>query len=517
MLTTQFTSPSTMRSDSGWTDNELCEIWFRKSFVLNVVARRVDDTKPIVLTYDGHESHETSAIKRLAYANDIILFCLPSKTTHKLQPLDVGMFSVLQHAWNAHSGDLAANRIVVDRYNFIPEYLATQEKVITSELIIKAFQKTGISPFNPSIFLDKDFGPSMASSSTLHLPSSYPNLIPSLPPAIPSDDEDSNNEDSDNEDSDDDFTLGCSSDVAIDSGDKNDSDDEGCGDKKDSGCIDSYDGMQSTNSTPLPNPNTLPTTHTDTQRVAHCIPPEHCPTSITPEHLGSSLPNLPPAFSTWSHLPPATPSSSMALSDIPDWKKNTGQLLAEKYNERREHSQTKAQLRAAEAHCTIMAQALADANAQLASMSKKKMRSTTKIKARFVALPELRDTFEAEEANRKELERSNAKKEAQKQADHRARQSQIMKDTVLKVFNCPFSAYKHKDELIVLAGALELDTTGTVSVLKECIKAFLDSHKNELLQNPRFVGLFQARRQHPFDREICNRELSDGAGPSGQM
>jgi len=52
-----------MRSDSGWTDNELCEIWFHQSFIPNVVARRVDDNKPIVLTYDGHESHETPAIK----------------------------------------------------------------------------------------------------------------------------------------------------------------------------------------------------------------------------------------------------------------------------------------------------------------------------------------------------------------------------------------------------------------------------------------------------------------------
>jgi len=83
-----------------------------------------------------------------------------------------------------------------------------------------------------------------------------------------------------------------------------------------------------------------------------------------------------------------------------------------------------------------------------------------------------------------------------------------MKDTVLKGFDCPFSAHKLKDELIVLAGALELDTTGTVPVLKERIKVFLDSHKNELLQNPRFMGLFQAKRRHGFDREICDRGLS---------
>jgi len=50
----------------------------------------------------------------------------------------------------------------------------------------------------------------------------------------------------------------------------------------------------------------------------------------------------------------------------------------------------------------------------------------------------------------------------------------------------PYSAYKLKDKLIVLAGALELDTTGTIPVIKERIKEYLDLHKNELVQNPRF-------------------------------
>ena len=44
-------------------------------------------------------------------------------------------------------------------------------------------------------------------------------------------------------------------------------------------------------------------------------------------------------------------------------------------------------------------------------------------------------------------------------------------------------------------GALELDTTDTIPALNECIKAYLDSNKDGLMQNPRFTGLFQARRQ----------------------
>lgn len=270
------------------------------------------------------------------------------KTTHKLQPLDVGVFSVLQCTWNAHSGDLAAQRITIDRHNFIPEYLVVWKKAITQELIIKAFRKTGISPFNPSVFLEEDFGPSMTSSTTLHLPSSYPNLTPSSPPAIQTNDEDS----------DDNFILGCSS-------EKDNSDDEGCK------AEDSFGHNDSSHSdkeqlTPLHNSDTLTTPTTNIQHAAG----EPSSTSTPPEHLGLSL--HPPAFSTRSHFSPATPTS-MALSNIPNWKKSVNQLLVKKYESNHEHARTKALLSTAEAHCMIMTQALADTNAQLANMAKKKM------------------------------------------------------------------------------------------------------------------------------------------------
>ena len=41
---------------------------------------------------DGHGSHVSIDVIELARANDIHLLCLPSHTTHILQPLDVGVF-----------------------------------------------------------------------------------------------------------------------------------------------------------------------------------------------------------------------------------------------------------------------------------------------------------------------------------------------------------------------------------------------------------------------------------------
>jgi hypothetical protein len=54
---------------------------------------------PILLMYNGHGSHTTLDWVTLAHSNNIILFCLPPHTTHRLQPLDVGCFGLLQTAW----------------------------------------------------------------------------------------------------------------------------------------------------------------------------------------------------------------------------------------------------------------------------------------------------------------------------------------------------------------------------------------------------------------------------------
>jgi len=138
-----------------------------------------------VLTLDGHDTHETRRIKRAAFDHNVILIILPSKTTHKLQPLDVGVFASVQHRWSRHCDDRLAQGVRIDRYNLIPEYLAVH-RTITPSLVQKAFVKTGIYPLNPNIFNDHDFAPSQASSSIPTFPPSYPHEVPLSVPLEPS-------------------------------------------------------------------------------------------------------------------------------------------------------------------------------------------------------------------------------------------------------------------------------------------------------------------------------------------
>lgn len=55
--------------------------------------------KPRVLICDGYGTHETLKILEFCFENNIILCRLPSHTSHKLQPCDVGAFTTLKAAF----------------------------------------------------------------------------------------------------------------------------------------------------------------------------------------------------------------------------------------------------------------------------------------------------------------------------------------------------------------------------------------------------------------------------------
>ncbi|KAH7922725.1 DDE-domain-containing protein, partial [Leucogyrophana mollusca] len=110
-------------SPNGWTDDFLGAEWFKQSFVPQATARNTSG-QPILLIFDGHGSHMVDEIREAAIQNNIHLFCLPAHTTHKLQPLDVGVFGPLQHAWRTRC-DTVVNETgeEIPRENFVKEYM----------------------------------------------------------------------------------------------------------------------------------------------------------------------------------------------------------------------------------------------------------------------------------------------------------------------------------------------------------------------------------------------------------
>ena len=138
-----------------------------------------------MLTLNGHNSHETRRIKRAAFDHNVIIIVLPLKMTHKLQPLDIGVFSSVQCKWSRHCDKCLAEGVCINRFNFIPEYLAIYH-TIDPLLVQKAFAKCGIYSLNLAVFNKHDFAPSQASSSIPTFPPSYPHKL-RVPSSAPSD------------------------------------------------------------------------------------------------------------------------------------------------------------------------------------------------------------------------------------------------------------------------------------------------------------------------------------------
>ena len=75
-----------LNSENGWINSSLFLQWFH-FFLSNIPPSR-----PVLLIMDGHSSHVSIEVIQLARDNGVHLLCLPSHTTHILQPLDVGVF-----------------------------------------------------------------------------------------------------------------------------------------------------------------------------------------------------------------------------------------------------------------------------------------------------------------------------------------------------------------------------------------------------------------------------------------
>ncbi|CZT49124.1 uncharacterized protein RSE6_09920 [Rhynchosporium secalis] len=96
---------------------------------------RGEPEKSRLLIIDGHESHVNMDFLQYAEDNNIIVLALPPHLTHKMQPLDIGVFQSLKHS----------HQVVLDKI---------RERGIKRATVISAWMKAGLVPFNPSRVLN---------------------------------------------------------------------------------------------------------------------------------------------------------------------------------------------------------------------------------------------------------------------------------------------------------------------------------------------------------------------------
>lgn len=143
-------------NDSGWMKLDLFKQWFQH--FLNFTKPSADD--PVLLILDGHLSH-TKNLDVILKAREsfVTLFCLPPHTTHKLQPLDVGVMFPLSayldqalEKWINHHPGRTVTTFQISKI-FCEAYL----KASTPTNAINGFRRTGIVPMDPEIFTEADF------------------------------------------------------------------------------------------------------------------------------------------------------------------------------------------------------------------------------------------------------------------------------------------------------------------------------------------------------------------------
>lgn len=74
-------------SERGWMETTLFYNWFK-----NVFLKHIGPERPVLLIYDGHVTHVSTKLIKLAPENEVTIMKLPPHTTHVLQPLDVAVF-----------------------------------------------------------------------------------------------------------------------------------------------------------------------------------------------------------------------------------------------------------------------------------------------------------------------------------------------------------------------------------------------------------------------------------------
>jgi hypothetical protein len=135
-------------SPKGYTDKHISLSWIQDVFDPQTRARACG--KPRVLINDGFATHESVELLEFCFHHNIILCRLPSHTSHKLQPLDVGVFGPLKAAYREQVEQLYRGGAgTVGKQHFTLLYSRARQTALTESNIISAWSKVGLFPFDP--------------------------------------------------------------------------------------------------------------------------------------------------------------------------------------------------------------------------------------------------------------------------------------------------------------------------------------------------------------------------------
>jgi hypothetical protein len=153
---------------NGWSNNEMGMVWLKQVFERYTKPTRATTKRMLIV--DGHSSHVNMEFIDWADRHGIIVMILPLHTTHRLQPLDVGLFQPLGTNYSLELEKLIADgesRVSMSKSFFWRMFKAAWDKSFTEQNIQHAFAKPGIWPIVPDQILSKIAIPVVKSPSKL--------------------------------------------------------------------------------------------------------------------------------------------------------------------------------------------------------------------------------------------------------------------------------------------------------------------------------------------------------------
>ena len=131
-------------SKTGWNNSFLSVKWL-EHFDNITKGRLVSTQQYRFLILDACEIHIHIDFIEYCISHCIIAYCLPSHTTHLLQPLDIGLFSPLQKSYGKEVDCLIRfGNVAINKANFLPLLVKARTKTYTKENILGVWRGSGL-------------------------------------------------------------------------------------------------------------------------------------------------------------------------------------------------------------------------------------------------------------------------------------------------------------------------------------------------------------------------------------
>ena len=134
-------------SDNGQTTNEIGLT--QLNLFHNYTKDRTVGTHRL-LVLDGHNSHISAEFDQFCLDHQIVVLCMPAHSSHLLQPLDVGCFSVLKQLYGRLIQQIISHGVNhIDKRKFLPLYRQARQTALHQNNIQAGFAATGLVPYSP--------------------------------------------------------------------------------------------------------------------------------------------------------------------------------------------------------------------------------------------------------------------------------------------------------------------------------------------------------------------------------